>query len=153
MRNRSLASTTAPGLNELKVVLKMSAHVGQSGTVNRTYVEPTTQDDFQKLKSRKRHISNNTSHLVRKSANPDSTSTVVKLPLKASLTRNLYTRHRTANVGTGNTAAENTIGRTGPQKPGGAPPIMMAYMIIHVRLPNGDYEFRNARNGTCTITK
>jgi hypothetical protein len=47
-------------LDELKAVLKVSAKAGKSGVVNKTSVEPMAQDDdFQEVKSCKRHISNN----------------------------------------------------------------------------------------------
>jgi hypothetical protein len=47
-------------LNKLKAVLKMSAQAGQDNTVNKTSVESVAQDDdFQELKRRKRHLSNN----------------------------------------------------------------------------------------------
>jgi hypothetical protein len=45
-----------------KVILKMSAQAGQSGAVNETSVESTTQNDnFQGVKYHKRNISNDTS--------------------------------------------------------------------------------------------
>jgi hypothetical protein len=48
-------------LNELKVIVKVSTHAGQSGAVNKTSVESTVQDDdFQEVKRRTRHTSNNT---------------------------------------------------------------------------------------------
>jgi hypothetical protein len=48
---------------ELKTVLKMSAQAGQSGVVNTTSVESTSQDDFREVKRRKRLISNYTSKI------------------------------------------------------------------------------------------
>jgi hypothetical protein len=55
-------------LNELKAVLKVSAPTGQSGIVSNTSVESTAQGDgFQKVKIRKRHISNDTSQTAKNS--------------------------------------------------------------------------------------
>jgi hypothetical protein len=49
-------------LNELKAVLKVSAQAGRNGAVNKTLVESMAQEDnFQKVKRHKRHISNDTS--------------------------------------------------------------------------------------------
>jgi hypothetical protein len=45
-------------LNELKAILKVSAQAEKSGAVNKTSVESMTQDDFQEVKRRKRHMSN-----------------------------------------------------------------------------------------------
>jgi hypothetical protein len=54
-------------LNELKAILNVSAEAEQSGVVNKTSVESTAHDDdFQEAKTRKRHISNNTSQTARK---------------------------------------------------------------------------------------
>jgi hypothetical protein len=45
-------------LNEMRVVLKVSAQEGKSGAANKTSVESTAQDDdFQEVKRRKRHTS------------------------------------------------------------------------------------------------
>jgi hypothetical protein len=61
-------------LNELKAVLKVSA---------RTSVESTAQDDdFQEVKRRRRHISNNTSQTSKKSTKPVPTSAAIKTPPK-----------------------------------------------------------------------
>jgi hypothetical protein len=48
-------------LNELKVILKVSAQAGQSGAVNKTSVGSVAQDDdFQQVKRCKRHICDDT---------------------------------------------------------------------------------------------
>jgi hypothetical protein len=48
-------------LNEVKAVLNLSALVEQSAVESKTSLESTAQDDdFQEIKRRKRHISNNT---------------------------------------------------------------------------------------------
>jgi hypothetical protein len=97
-------------LNELKGVLKMSVQEGQSGTVNKTSVESTAQDDdFQDVKRRIRHISNNASQTAKKSTKPVPTSAVVKLPPKAVLTRNFFALLRTTDKDKETTGAENTV--------------------------------------------
>jgi hypothetical protein len=54
-------------LNELKAVSKVSAQEVQSGAVNKTSVKSTAQDDdFQEIKRRNRHISNNASQTAKK---------------------------------------------------------------------------------------
>jgi hypothetical protein len=53
---RALYGVYAVTLNELKVVLKVSAQLGQTDAVNKTSLESTTQDDFQKVNRCKRHI-------------------------------------------------------------------------------------------------
>jgi hypothetical protein len=54
-------------LTELKAVFKMSAQAGQSGTMYKTSVESTAQDDdLREVKRLKRHISSNTSQTAKK---------------------------------------------------------------------------------------
>lgn len=48
--------TYAITLNELKVVLKVSAQEGQNGAVNKTSAESMAQDDFHEVKRQKREI-------------------------------------------------------------------------------------------------
>jgi hypothetical protein len=49
-------------LKELKAVLKVNTQTGQSGAVNKTSLESTAQDDdFQKVKRRKRRVFNDSS--------------------------------------------------------------------------------------------
>jgi hypothetical protein len=98
-------------LNELKAVLKTSAREVQSGVVNRTSVESTSQDeDFHEVKRSKRHISNNTSQTVEKSNKPVPISAAAKLPPKALLTRNFFAPVRNADMDTECICAENTYG-------------------------------------------
>jgi hypothetical protein len=60
---RALYGMEKVTLNELKVILKVSAQAEQSDAVNKTTVESTAEDDdFQEAKRGKRRISNNTSH-------------------------------------------------------------------------------------------
>jgi hypothetical protein len=93
-------------LNELKAVLKVSAQAGQSGAVNKTLVESTAQDsDFQEVKKCKGHICNNTLQTAEKFTKPVPTSTVVKMPQKAVLTRNFLAPLRTADMDTKTTGA------------------------------------------------
>jgi hypothetical protein len=73
-------------------------------------VESTAQDDdFQKVKGRKRRISKNTSQAAKNSTKPVPTSSAVKLPPKAVLTRKLFAPLRTIDIGTEITAAENIL--------------------------------------------
>jgi hypothetical protein len=54
-------------LNELKAVLKVSAQAGQGGAVSKTSLESAAQDDdFQEVRRRKVHISNNTAQRAEK---------------------------------------------------------------------------------------
>jgi hypothetical protein len=97
-------------LNELNTALNLSAQAGLSGAVNETSVESTAQDDdFHEVKRRKRHISNNTSETAKKSTKPDPTSTAVKLPPKAVLTRNFFAPFRTTDMDMETTEAKNTL--------------------------------------------
>jgi hypothetical protein len=80
----------------MKAVLKVSAQAGQRGVVNNTKVKPVSQDDdFQEVKRRKKHITNNTSQRAKKSTKPVPTSAAVKLPQKAVLTRKFFAPFRT----------------------------------------------------------
>jgi hypothetical protein len=97
-------------LNELKAVLKVSAQEGQSGAVNKTSVETTLQDDdFQEVKKRRRHISNNTSQTAKKSTKPVSASSAIKTPPKVALTHNFFAPLRTTVMDTETAEAENTL--------------------------------------------
>jgi hypothetical protein len=97
-------------LNELKAVLKVSAQAGHSGAVNKTSLESTAQDDdFQKVKRRKRHFSNGTSEIAKQSTKSVSISAAVKLPPKAVSTRNFFAPFRTTDRDTETTGAENTL--------------------------------------------
>jgi hypothetical protein len=79
-------------LNEMKAVLKRSAQEGQSGAVNKTSVESTTQgDNSQGVKRRKKHVCNDTSQTTKKSTKTAPTSTDVKMSPKIVLNRNLFT--------------------------------------------------------------
>jgi hypothetical protein len=70
-------------LSELKAVLKVSAQAGQSSVVNKTSVESAAQnDDFQEVRRRKRHHSNNISHTAKKSAKPAPICAADKMPTK-----------------------------------------------------------------------
>jgi hypothetical protein len=113
-------------MNELKAVMKVNAQAVQSGAVNKTSVESMAQDDnFQKAKRRKRHISNNTSQTAKKSTKVVPTSAVIKLPPKAVLTHNFVVPLRTTDMDTGTTGIENTLlEQEAPRKPGRLPPMM-----------------------------
>jgi hypothetical protein len=89
-------------------------------------VESTAQDDFQEVKIRKRHISNNALQPAKKSTKLVPTSAAVKLPLKAVLTRNFFTPLRTTDVDMETTEAGNTLPEEeAPRKPDRPPPITM----------------------------
>jgi hypothetical protein len=66
-------------------------------------------DDFQEIKRRKRHISDNTSQIAKKSTKPNPTSATVKLPPEAALTSNFVEPLRTTDMDTDNTEAENIL--------------------------------------------
>jgi hypothetical protein len=69
-------------LNKLKAILKVTVQERRSGAVNKNSVESMTQDDFQEVKKRKRHIFNNISQRTKKSTKPVSISAAIKMPLK-----------------------------------------------------------------------
>jgi hypothetical protein len=97
-------------VNELQAVVKVSAQAGQTGAVNKTSMESTAQDDeFQKLKRRKRRISNNISQTAKKSTKPVPTSAAAKLPPKAVLIRNFIAPLRTTGMNSETTGTENTL--------------------------------------------
>jgi hypothetical protein len=96
-------------LKELKAVLKVNTQAGQSGAVNKTSMEWMTQDDyFQQVKRRKRYILTYTSQTAKKSTKPVPTSTAVKPPPKAVLTRNFFEPLRTIDMNTKITDAQRT---------------------------------------------
>jgi hypothetical protein len=88
--------------------------------------ESTTQiDDFQEVKRRKRHISDDTSQTARRSTKSVPTSKVVKLPPKAMLTRNFFAPLRTTGMDMETTGAEDTLPeQEAPRKPGRPPPVL-----------------------------
>jgi hypothetical protein len=90
-------------------------------------VESTTQDDdFQEVKRRKRHISNDTSQTAKKPTKPVPTSAAVKLPRKSVLTRNFFASLRTNDLDMNTNGAEKSVPeQEDPRKPGRPPPIVM----------------------------
>jgi hypothetical protein len=114
-------------LNEMKAVFKVSAPEGRSGAVNKTSVVSTApDDDFQEVKTRKRHIFNDTSQTAKKSTTPVAISAAVKPPPKSLLTLNIFALLRTTDMDTETTQAENTLPKQeAPRKSGGPPPIVM----------------------------
>jgi hypothetical protein len=93
-------------LNEMQAVLKVRAQAGQRRAVNKISAESTAQDDdFQEVKSHKRHISNSTSQRAKKSTKSAAALTAVKLPPKAVLTRNFFPFLRTNDMVTETTGA------------------------------------------------
>jgi hypothetical protein len=126
----------ATTLNELKIAMKVSAQAEQSDAVNNTSVQSTTQDDdFQKVKRCKRHISNNTSRTAKKSNNPVSVTPVVKLPTKSVLTCNFFAPLRIKDKNTETTRAQNSLPeQEAPRKPDKPPPIVMTSTTNLIRL-------------------
>jgi hypothetical protein len=91
-------------------------------------VESRAQDDeFQEVKRRKRHISNNTSQTAKKSTKQLPTSAAVKMPPKAVLLiPKSFASLRTTDMDTEATEAENTLPeQNSPRKPGRQTPIVM----------------------------
>jgi hypothetical protein len=135
-------------LKELKAALKVNAQAGQSGAVNKTSFESTVQDDdFQQVKRRWRHISNDTSETGKKSA--------VKQPPKTVPTRNFFAPLRTNGMDTETTGAENTLQeKEASRKSGGPPPLVMTSTANLIGIQSdlkvnvtGEHEFRNTQNG------
>jgi hypothetical protein len=113
-------------------MMKKSTQEGQNSAVNKTSVELTAQDDLQEVKRRKRHIYNNASHAAKKSTKPFPTSTAVKMPPKAVLTRNFFAPLRPADMDTETTEGEKTLlGQKAPRKPSRSPPIMILLPQTH----------------------
>jgi hypothetical protein len=108
---------------KLKAVLKMSAQAGQSGSVNKTSVDTTVQDDdIREVKRRKRHIYNDISQTAKESIKPVPTSAAVKLPPRAVLIRNFFAPLRTTDMDTETTGAENSLPEQEAPKRSGRPP-------------------------------
>jgi hypothetical protein len=90
-------------------------------------LQSTAQDDdFQEIKRRKRHISDNYSQTAKKSTKPVPIAAAVILLLKVVLTRNFFAPLRTTDMDTMTTGTENTLpDQKAPRKPGRSPPVMM----------------------------
>jgi hypothetical protein len=97
----------------------MSAQEGQSGAVNKTSVESTTQDDdFRGIKRCKRHTSNDTSQTAKKTTKQILTKVALKLSPKAVLTRNFFAPLRTTDMDMETTGAEKALpAQEAPRKP------------------------------------
>jgi hypothetical protein len=65
--------------------------------------------DFQEVKRRKRHISNNTSQTAEKSTISAPKSAAGKLPTKTVMTRNFFAPLRTNDMDTESTETDNTL--------------------------------------------
>jgi arabinogalactan endo-1,4-beta-galactosidase len=112
-------------LNELKVVLKVSAQTAQSGVVNETSDESTAEDDdFQEVKKCKRDNSIDTPQSAKKSTKRIRTSAAVKLPPKAVSTRN-FVSLRTTDMDTEPAGAENALPEQETPRKSGRSPIVM----------------------------
>jgi hemin uptake protein HemP len=130
--------------------------------VTKTSLESAAHDDdFQEVKRRKRHNSNDTSQTAEKSITSAPKSAAGRLPTKAMISRNIFAPLRTNDMDTEITGAENTLPeKEAPRKSDRQSPIMMMSTTNFIRLKNdlkdhvkGEYEFRNTRNGICIITK
>jgi hypothetical protein len=122
----SLYSIYTLTLNELKAVLKVNAQGGQSGALTETSLESVAHiDNFQEVKRRKRHISNDTSQTAKKSTISAPKSASGQLPTKAVITRNFFAPLRNDDLDMETTGAENTLPENeAPRKSGWPPPIM-----------------------------
>jgi hypothetical protein len=111
-------------LNELKVILKVNAGAGQSGTVTIISLESTVHNDyFKEVKRRKRHISNNISQTAKKSIILAPKSAAGKLPTKAVITHNCFAPLTTNDMDIETTGAENILPeKEVPRKSGRPPP-------------------------------
>jgi hypothetical protein len=122
--------------------------------MNKTSVESTAQfNDFQEIKRRKRHISYDNSERAQKSTKSVPIPTAVKQPPKAVPTSKFSAPIRTNDKDTETAGAENTLPeQEAPRKAGRPPPITSTTNLIRLQSDlkdhvNGEYEFRNARNG------
>jgi hypothetical protein len=147
-------------LNELKAILRVNAQAGQIETVNKTSLESTAQiDDFQEVKRRKRHITNDTSQTTKKSTKSVPICTAVRLPPKAMSIRSFFTPLRNTDMDT-KTGAQNALPEQEASRKSSRPPLTMTATTNLIRLQinlrkyaKGEYESRNTRNGTRYITK
>jgi uncharacterized protein with ATP-grasp and redox domains len=88
----------------------VNAQAGQCGAVTKTSLESATHDDdFQEVKRRKRHISNDTSQTAKKSIILAPKSAAGKLPNKTVMTRKVFVPLSTNDTDTETTGAENTL--------------------------------------------
>jgi hypothetical protein len=88
----------------------VSAQAKYKVTANKISSEPTAQDEeFREVKRRKRQNSNGKSQSAKKSAKTVAASAAVKIPPKATLTRNYFEPLRTTDMVTKTTGAENTL--------------------------------------------
>jgi hypothetical protein len=103
-------------LNELKAVLKVIPHAGQSGAVTKISLESAAHDDeFQEVKRRKRYISNDTSQRHKKSTMSAPKSSAGKQPTKAMITRNVFAPLITNDMDTETIGAETTLPEEDPE--------------------------------------
>jgi hypothetical protein len=140
----------------------VNTRVRQSGVVNKTALESMAQDeDFQKIKRRKRRISNDISETTMKSKKSVPISTTVKQTPKAVPTRNFFARLRTNDLNTESTGTEKILPeQEAPTKSGRPLPIVKTSTTNLIQLKSNlkehvkaDYKFPNTCNGTHTITK
>jgi hypothetical protein len=122
-------------LNELKVVLKVSAQAGQSGGANKTSAESAAQnDDFREVKTRNRRYSNENSQ-PRSRLLSVPKSAAVRLPTKAVITRSFFAPLRIKDMDTETTGAENTLPeQEAPRKLGRPAPVVMTSTTNLIRL-------------------
>jgi hypothetical protein len=130
-------------LNEMKAVLKVSPQAGQSGAVTKTTMQSAAQDDdFQEIKRRKRHISNNTSQTAKMSTKP-----VPPSHLQNQCNSHLLRTSQNYWHGHGDYRSwEYWSSNDCSHKPHST----QNDLRYHV---NGDYEFQNTPNGIRVITK
>jgi hypothetical protein len=137
-------------LTELKAVMKCTKRTKWCSEQNLSESK-ARDDDFQEVKRRKRHISNNTSKAAKNATKLVPTSAAEKLLQKAVLTRNFLAPLRTTDMDKGTTGAQNILPeQEAPRKPGRQPSIMMTSITNLIRLQNPKYTkwnpYHNKRN-------
>jgi hypothetical protein len=132
-------------------LMAVSAQAKHSDTVNKTSSESMAQDDnFRKVKKRKRHNFNDASQSAKNSTKRVPISAAVKLPPKAMSTCNFLAPPRTTDMDTETTGAENTPPEQEAPRESGRPPILTTSTKNLIQLQSdlkehakGEYEFRN----------
>jgi hypothetical protein len=141
-------------LNDLKAVFKVGAQAGQSDTVYKTSVESSAQDeDFQKVKRRKRHKFNDTSQIAKKSTKPVPTSTAVKLLTNAVLSPIFFALLRSTESGTETTGADNALPAQEASRKTSRPPPAMMTSISNLTPLQSDLKTKSKESTSLEIHK
>jgi hypothetical protein len=115
----------------------------------------TQEDGFKKVRSRKRHNTNENATTLKKAA-----FSAVDTPPKEAATRNFFAPLRTSDMDTDSSNTEATLREAAaPAKLGRPPPTILTSAVNLILLQkqlNGavvkNFEFRSTRNGTRVIT-